>query len=158
MKLVDCFWDFVEPEGECLVWTRAKISTGYGMITLDGRRKHRQVELTHRWVYQQLVGPIPDGMHVLHHCDNPPCVRLDHLFLGTNLDNILDRVAKGRSRRTPTAIGEANGNAKMNPQAVKEIRRRSAAGESYWSITKDFPVVLSTIHRIATRQIWRHVA
>ena len=158
MKLVDCFWDFVEPEGECLVWTRGCTGDGYGKVTTNKRGEPRAVEHTHRWVYKQLVGPIPDGMHVLHHCDNPPCVRLDHLFLGTNLDNVLDRVAKGRSNRTSTTFGEDHPNAKVAVEDVKEIRRRAAAGESYWAIAKDYPITVGPVQRIAARETWRHVA
>lgn len=55
--------------------------------------------MVHRWVWEQVNGPVPDGMLVLHRCDNPPCFRYDHLFLGTHVDNCADRVAKGRSSR-----------------------------------------------------------
>jgi hypothetical protein len=69
---------------------------GYGSIKIDGRSIG-----AHRAMYERLYGPIPEGLHVLHDCDNPACINPDHLFLGTNADNMADREAKGRSYRIP---------------------------------------------------------
>lgn len=66
---------------------------GYGRHW-DGTRMLK----LHRWVWEQVHGPIPSGMVVMHRCDNPPCFRYDHLFLGTMSDNMADKVAKGRAR------------------------------------------------------------
>ena len=80
------------PSG-CLEWTGSKIKAGYGVIRIG----HAHLEYCHRLVWKLIAGGIPSDLHVLHHCDNPPCLRPDHLFLGTNTDNIRDRVRKGRS-------------------------------------------------------------
>lgn len=72
-------------------WTGATLK-GYGQIG-DGRC----LRYTHRVAWELVNGPIPDGMHVCHHCDNPPCCNVDHLFLGTDADNNADMIAKGRA-------------------------------------------------------------
>jgi len=74
-----------------------KIRTdGYGSVYInDGTRKGAQA-LAHRVVYEGMVGPIPEGMFLCHHCDNPKCVRPDHIFVGTDADNKADMYAKGR--------------------------------------------------------------
>ena len=81
----------VVQEGDCLVWTRARRSKGYGAIYCEGK-----VADTHRVSWEINRGPIPTGMFVCHRCDNPPCINIDHLFLGTVRDNNRDMVAKGR--------------------------------------------------------------
>lgn len=77
--------------GPCWEWQKAKDQDGYGFIRYDGRLMHAS-----RASYLLFIGPIPDGMEVCHTCDNPPCVRPDHLFVGTRQDNALDAVGKGR--------------------------------------------------------------
>ena len=93
----DRFWEKVDTSGECWEWVAARDRTGYGLFKWrhgdDGMRNI----VAHRASYMLLVGPIPGGMKVLHRCDNRPCVRPDHLFLGTQSDNMLDMSAKGRS-------------------------------------------------------------
>ena len=89
------FWGRVDRSGECWLWTAGK-SGGYGVVGHNSQKAHRVAwELT--------IGPIPQGMQVLHRCDNPPCVNPEHLFLGTNHDNMLDRQAKGRTKNLFTS-------------------------------------------------------
>ena len=66
---------------------------GYGRITSGGKRQY-----LHRWVWEQINGPIPKGMVIMHRCDNPPCFRYDHLTIGTHTDNVRDMFAKRRNR------------------------------------------------------------
>lgn len=87
-------------------------------------------------------GPIPDGLCVLHTCDNPPCTNPAHLFLGTSGDNCKDRAAKGRSY------------SKLNLSQVRQIRSRRAKGEVLASIAKDFPVSSGHIGRITNGADW----
>ena len=103
--------------GPCWVWT-ASTRNGYGQLTIDGR-----VPYAHRVGWQLQHGPIPDGLWVLHRCDNPPCVRGSHLHLGDQSRNMCEMVERGRSNR-----GIAHGQAKLTVAKVLAIRARHAAG------------------------------
>lgn len=85
------FWSKVQMGPSCWVWEGARNRGGYGTF-----RRGSVVIKAHRAAWEFCYGPIPEGLCVLHKCDNPPCVRPDHLFLGTVADNAQDRVAKGR--------------------------------------------------------------
>src|SRR4030095_15726266 len=87
------FWANVQKTETCWTWIGSLHSAGYGIIN---RRRDTAIR-AHRVSYEMAFGPIPEGLHVLHHCDNPPCVRPDHLFLGTAVDNVNDMMAKGRN-------------------------------------------------------------
>ena len=80
-------------EGDCLIWTGHRNGDGYGGFSVDGRSVR-----AHRHAWERVNGPIPDGLIVRHKCDNPPCVRIEHLELGTVQDNTDDMIARGRAR------------------------------------------------------------
>lgn len=105
----------------------------------------------HRWRWEEAFGPIPPGMKVLHHCDNPPCVELDHLYLGTDADNANDRHARGR-----TARGSAMPSSKLTEADIPAIRTALAKGESHQRIGHRYGVSSTTIRRIAIGRKWRH--
>src|SRR3989304_4885937 len=92
------FWEKVDKsqgDDSCWIWMGARAENGiysYGQFRLDNERR----VVAHRYVYELQNGPIPEGMFICHHCDNPPCVNPSHLFLGTPRDNNLDSIAKGR--------------------------------------------------------------
>ena len=169
------FWDHVAKSGGCWLWTGAKNGDGYGNYGRGGRtRKASRVawELAH--------GPIPDGLWVLHHCDNPPCVKTEpderwpegHLFLGTCSDNHKDAVAKGRWNSPqrlagykatalklagrPGLLGEANGNAKLTKSDVDAIRSRYASGlESQSRIAFDYGITQVRVSQLVRGVAWR---
>lgn len=148
--LADRFWAKVDKSGECWVWTAAHNGRrGYGGVQADGRWKRAS-----RVSWEMENGPIPDGLHVLHRCDNPPCVRPDHLFLGTQSDNNHDRDRKGRGRWSP---GEANGCHKLTNADILDIRRLSSSGVSRAAIASMFNINKNTVSGISTRRTWKHV-
>lgn len=157
--VADRFWEKVDqssPDG-CWLWTGARSPQGYGRFQSGGRVNGRS-SVASRFSWQLAFGPIPAGMFVLHRCDNPPCVRPDHLFLGTNSDNMADMVNKGRYvSRERLPRGEAHPCARLTEADVIEIRQRFASGETRTSLAKTFGVSLSTVHDIIRRNIWRHV-
>jgi hypothetical protein len=110
------FWSRVDTSGDCWEWQGARVSKGYGSLAIEGR-----AATAHRRSWELTYGPIPTGMHVLHRCDNPPCVRPDHLWLGTNTENVYDSMAKGRrdhltgSRLPPSTCWRPVPNAYGNP-------------------------------------------
>ena len=113
------FWSKVERADGCWLWAGSRNKNGYGVFWIAGKRVS-----AHRHSYELAKGPIPEGKHVLHKCDNPPCVLFEHLFLGTNADNV---VARDRKRRQ--AVGENNGRAVLTAALVAEIRALYATGE-----------------------------
>src|SRR5688500_2653189 len=88
----DRFWPKVQKSDGCWEWTGAKQPAGYGNFYFRG-----VVQLAHRVAWELANGPVAVGQHVLHRCDNPRCVRIEHLFLGTHADNMRDMLSKGRA-------------------------------------------------------------
>ena len=123
---------------------------GYGRVRSP--RNWRSLVGPHRAAWEMANGAVPDGLSVLHHCDNPLCVRADHLFLGTHRDNMADMVAKGRSTK-----GERNAKTSLTENDVRAIRRATAEGEPERSIARRFGIGYSTAYRVGHRQSWGHV-
>lgn len=95
----------VDEYGECREWEGSRYASGYGAKWENGKMRR-----AHRVEWEKHYGPIPEGMWVLHKCDNPPCCNIDHLWLGTRRDNERDKVNKGRhhhSRKTTCPQGHA---------------------------------------------------
>jgi hypothetical protein len=132
---------------ECWEWTgmRGPAPNNYGFMfkSSNPRRWYR----AHRLSYELHRGPIPEGMHVCHNCDNPPCCNPAHLFLGTHADNMRDRREKGRTGAEKRR-GVANGRAKLSDAQVAEIRRRHKAGESQSALGREFRVRQGHISRL----------
>jgi hypothetical protein len=133
----------------CTEWQGYRNECGYGVASQGGGHS----SLAHRVAYRLFVGPIPPGMHVLHRCDNPACVNLDHLFLGTHVDNMADKKAKGRD-----AVGERVGSSRLTEKKVMEMRSLYAAGErSRCRLAKAFGVDPKTAWKVVTGRTWKHV-
>jgi len=144
----DRFWAAVAKGDGCWEWKRSCGKGGYGQIMVAGIpwRAHRL-----SWAISH--GEIP-SVHVLHHCDNRKCVRPDHLFLGTDLDNVRDMERKGRANHPR---GEKHGVARLNEQAVREMRKQHAAGASIANIARNFGVHFDTARAVILKRTWKHV-
>lgn len=113
----------------------------------------------HRLAYELGVGPIPDGMHVLHQCDNPRCINPAHLSLGTHSQNMKECSERGRARiPNPIKRGEQNGAAKLADVEVLSIRRLLSAGRAQRDIAARFGVSQQTIANIKSGKRWGHIA
>lgn len=134
-------------DDECWGWTGFK-HKGYGRIRIGPRAVG-----AHRVSYELAVGPIPEGMAILHTCDNPECTNPRHLRVGTNADNNLDRDLKGRG-----AKGETSPSAKLTERAVRTIRRRSPLSDAERDLIADaFGVERRSVKRVEGGISWRHV-
>jgi len=148
--LAERFWAKVDKKGpdECWEWQAAK-RDGYGVI---GGEYYGPILRAHRVSWDLANGSIPDGLCVLHHCDNPGCVNPRHLFLGTKADNIHDMMSKGRA---VYVRGEANGGGgKLTESDVYEIRSFLHADYTQKSIAKIYMVSQTMISHINTGKEW----
>lgn len=141
--LINRFLDKVEKRGpnDCWLWVSAKTNDGYGEITIDG-----QLIYAHRFSYELFVGPIPDGLCVCHHCDNPPCCNPKHLFTGSRKDNAQDMVRKGRWSRWKN---------KFTEEQIKIIR---ASEKSIKMLAKQYSVNQNTVWKIVTRKTYQDIS
>ena len=142
--------------GNCWVWTAAK-SNGYGVFG-RGRKEEGQT-VAHRMSWELHYGPIPLSFNVLHKCDNPSCIRPDHLFIGTQKDNLKDCAQKKRtaSQKYPE-LRQGKGNVKLSEKDVKTIRESyKSGGFTVVGLGKTFGVYHSQICRIINRKSWKWV-
>lgn len=146
------FWPNVERGETCWIWTGKCSRAGYGYLRLETRKP----VYAHRLSWALNVGPIPDGLCVLHRCDNPPCVRPDHLFLGTQAENMADMASKKRSRGAGLR-GSRNGLAKLTESDVVEIRRAVAGGTQQCVVAERLGVSRSIISNVVRRETWTHI-
>ena len=132
------------PESGCWLWDKCVDNKGYGLFHFGGRTRR-----AHRVSYELYKEDIPKGKHVLHKCDTPSCVNPDHLYIGTNDDNVQDKVRKGRS-----LIGIKNPSAKLTEDDVRAIRKDHRPQRE---LAKIYSVDQALIQRIRAGKLWRHV-
>jgi hypothetical protein len=161
------FWSYVEKREEgCWHWSHTRTKKGYGVVSLYPFG----IAQAHRVAYQMTHGPVPDGQVVLHQCDNRACVNPEHLRVGSQRDNIHDRIAKGRSvyargdqhgshtmpERTPR--GTQHHLAKFTEEDILEIRRLFDTGMATVSqLSRRFQTGSSHISNIVKRRRWKHL-
>lgn len=141
----------------CWTWRGLLASNGYGIFPTkqrspDGQSISRNV-IAHRKSFEIHCGPIPDGMSVLHRCDTPACVRPDHLFLGTQTDNMRDCAVKGRVRHQDHK-GEGNNRARLTEQQVREVR---SDGRQPDQVAAKYGITIGHVHQIRRRRSWAHI-
>jgi hypothetical protein len=136
--------------GPCWLWTGGISKAGYGRFAPGNSQP---MIGAHCYAYTLAHGPVPEGLFICHHCDNPRCVRVTHLFPGTNSANILDSIEKGRM-----PIGEESHKAKLTENDVREMRHlRYNDGLSYTAIGKTFGVSKVAARNAVMGRTWKHV-
>ena len=144
------FWSHVAQSETCWVWTLSCEKAGYGQFQRNGA-----VDKAHRIAYELTYGPIPNGMCVLHTCDNPPCCNPAHLFTGTHTDNMRDMIRKGRERHQP---GVAQSQAKLTDAKVVDIRARYRPWTvPYRMLAEEYDVCIAVIRDVVKCKKWTHV-
>lgn len=141
-----------EPNSGCWLWEAFTNAGGYGQMTI-GKRSDGTI-LAHRAAWIIYRGDIPEGLGVLHRCDNPPCVNPDHLFLGTEKDNMQDCSRKNRVNKTIKLRGVDHANSKLNEAAVRHIR--STRGNTA-ALAAEYGVTTANIKYVRRGVTWRHV-
>jgi hypothetical protein len=135
----------------CWEWRGNRHRQGYGLIS-----RNYKISKAHRVMWQFRNGPIPDGMCVLHRCDNPPCCNPAHLFLGTQVDNIHDMQNKGR---LVVPRGEQQGNSKLTNESVRRARKEYAEGGiTMRELGHRYGVTMAVMQKAIRGTYWKHVA
>lgn len=146
----DYFMQRVHVTDTCWLWMMSTNLKGYGFFWDPEQKK---LVYAHRYAYELFVGPVPDDMLVCHTCDTPPCVHPEHLFLGTNTDNMQDMISKGRS---PVRAGVSNPRARLTEDDVHMIRslyKNERVSQS--QIARAYGIAQQTVSAIVTRTNWQ---
>lgn len=140
-----------EPNTGCWIWIGGLGNFGYGAFYF---RPPRKMEFAHRVSYVLYRGEIPEGKHILHTCDNPFCVNPDHLFIGTPLDNMRDKMKKGRHVAWKSKDCNLT---KLTEADVLEIRRLSASGLNNVQVGKIMNTCDANVSMIKNRKTWKNL-
>lgn len=137
----------LDPITKCRLWQGAKLKDGYGSASY--KNKNYRV---HRLMYKLIHGFVPDDMNVLHKCDRPLCIEPTHLFIGTTLDNIVDKMIKNRQSK-----GEKCFPYILTEEKVRKIRELKRQGVKIQSIAEIMGCTQQNISLITLNKIWRHI-
>ena len=163
------FWKFIKvnPKTNCHEWQGTKNKHGYGYFHVD---KQRKMIRSHRYIWEIYNGPIPNGMFVMHKCDNPCCVNVLHLTLGTPRDNTRDKIIKKREnycsgknhylKKYPHKVrkGERHHQAKLTKEQVIAIRNSyQPTIITMKQLSEKYSVSIGTISDIVYRKSWKHL-
>jgi hypothetical protein len=145
------FWAKVQKTNGCWLWTggKAGLRRQYGTFSVAGVMKR-----AHRVAWEFVNGAIPSGMVVCHRCDNPSCVRPDHLFVGTQAENVRDMHSKGRAA---VRRGEESTAAKLSESQVFEVLRLCRSGMTQAEVSRATGVNASAVSRISRGESWAHL-
>jgi hypothetical protein len=151
------FWEKTRPEGDCLIWTgkqRWSRHGDYGLVWV-GAGATPKYRGPHQVVLEKKLGrPLAPGLQVNHTCDHMRCVAEDHLYEGTQQQNIADMHARGRATK---ARGSRDGNAKLTEAQVYEIKLALVRGERQYVLAARYGVSFQLISEIARGKIWNHI-
>jgi hypothetical protein len=136
----------------CWVWAGMRDKRGYGFLYVGGAKK----VLAHRFSWELANGEISSGMHVLHRCDNPNCIRPSHLFVGTHADNMRDMASKGRAR-SGGCRGSGYNRAVLDEASVAVVMAQLAEGIPTGQVARNFGVSRGAILAISIGRTWTHV-
>ncbi|MBY6385470.1 helix-turn-helix domain-containing protein [Rhodococcus qingshengii] len=143
------FWAKVDKSGDCWEWTAARMKTGYGRFGIGSTN----VWQAHRFSALLAWGQLSPGALVLHRCDNPACVRPEHLYEGNNFDNNADMVTRNRFN-LPLLRGTKNNQAKLTEDQIREMRKRFNGGTSRTQLGREFGVSRQTASGIIAGKGW----
>jgi hypothetical protein len=151
MNFIERFWSHVDvrEQDECWEWTAGRNREGYGKVKIGGKNLR-----SHRVMYELEIDDIPKGMIVMHLCDNPACCNPRHLVLGTDRDNVEDKIRKGRERY---ASGEDHGNSKTSEVDVIAMKKLYKSGFSIKYISDKFNMSHVQVGRIVHGTAWKQV-
>lgn len=146
------FWSKVSRKGpdECWDWTASTLGKGYGAFLYAGSMKSASR------VAWTLTHGDPGELFVCHHCDRPICCNTNHMFLGTNRDNMQDMLAKGRGKKTGPR-GESLSFSKLTDAIVRAIRGHAHMGVAKSDLARAFGVSKQLISAVCLRQVWGHI-
>ena len=146
VPLVERFWAKVLLGDDCWEWCGC-LSHGRAVIGVNGRPRAAS-----RVIWEMRKGPIPEGLKVCHKCDNGKCVRLGHLFLGTQWENIQDARAKGRLKRNRIYTPENSSTAVLSWNLVREIRANRV--DTLMTLSRRYGVCIATISNVKNGKTW----
>ncbi len=143
----------VQKTDTCWLWIGHRQEYGYGKFRWQG-----EAVQAHRVSWELHRGHIPKGVQICHKCDNPPCVNPDHLFLGTQSDNMQDCKRKGRFHPPPTGKGSAHNQAKLSDADVFHIRRSYRSGVPARSLASRYKLTRAYIYKVISGATWQHLS